>query len=152
MKLIAHRGLLEGPNSQLENDPKQIERAAELGYDSEVDLWYLDGKLFLGHDAPTHGVQPGWLHRQPLWIHAKNLAALRWLTEQQGLRYFWHQNDDCVVTSNGYIWTYPEQPLTDRSIRLMPEWADPDFETIKETQCYAICTDWVLKVSTLLNS
>lgn len=150
MKLIAHRGLLEGPDKDLENLPAQIERAAALGYDSEVDLWYLDGKLFLGHDEPTHGVQPGWLSRQPLWIHAKNLPALRWLTEQPGLRYFWHQSDDCVVTSNGYIWTYPEKQLTDRSIRLMPEWHDPELTSLKETQCYAICTDWVLKAEAIL--
>lgn len=149
-KLIAHRGLLEGPDAAKENNPDQIFVARDMGYDSEVDLWRVHGEMWLGHDKPTYQITEKLLYNLPLWIHAKNIEALKWLTCTEGLRYFWHQGDDCTLTSNGYIWTYPEKPLTERSIRLMPEWHDPELKTLKETQCYAICTDWVLRAQTLL--
>jgi len=38
-----------------------------------------------------------------------------------GLNYFFHENDPCVITSLGYIWTSPGQELTDNSICVLPE-------------------------------
>lgn len=142
MKLIAHRGLYQGPNIDLENKPEQILTAIELGFDCEIDLRVIEGELWLGHDKPTYKIDPEFLNNQRLWIHAKNLEALRYLSETN-LAYFWHQNDDCVITSNGYIWTYPEKELTDKSIRLMPEWANPTLAGIEHTDCFAICSDYV---------
>jgi len=151
MKLIAHRGLTQGPNKELENKPEQIISALDQGYDCEIDLWTVNSDFYLGHDAPTYSIHPDFLKTYGLWIHAKNLAALRWLTTTQ-LTYFWHQNDDCTLTSNNFIWTYPEKELTQRSIRLMPEWADPDFITIPSTKCYAICSDYVDKIKDIISS
>jgi hypothetical protein len=156
MKLIAHRGLFNGPDVNLENRPEQIELSFSRGFDCEVDLWIVDGNMFLGHDRPDYPIEPKFLNNHGLWIHAKNLAALRYLSET-GLTYFWHQSDDCVITSNGYIWTFPGKALTDRSIRLMPEWNGkeeytPVYErllTTKEDTCYAICSDYVLKIREL---
>ena len=39
MIYIAHRGLTNGPDAQLENNPFQIAKAVKEGYDCEVDLW-----------------------------------------------------------------------------------------------------------------
>jgi hypothetical protein len=47
MKLIAHRGLFNGPDVNLENRPQQIETALSRGFDCEVDLWIVDGNMFL---------------------------------------------------------------------------------------------------------
>jgi len=147
MNLIAHRGLYDGPDVNLENRPEQIEQALQHGFDCEIDLWIINGNMFLGHDRPDYAIEPKFLNNSGLWIHAKNLAALRYLSETR-LTYFWHQSDDCVITSNGYIWTYPEKELTDRSIRLMPEWADPTLDGIESTTCYAICSDYVKLIKT----
>ena len=40
MKLIAHRGNIDGPNPERENSPEYIEEALKAGYDVEVDVWY----------------------------------------------------------------------------------------------------------------
>lgn len=149
MKLIAHRGLYEGPDKSLENRPEQILDALDLGFDAEIDLWKIDNKFYLGHDIPQFPITEHFLELPELWIHAKNLEALHWLSKTD-LKYFWHQNDERVITSNGFIWTYPEKELTDRSIRLMPEWADPELKTIKNFSCYAICSDYVLKIKEIL--
>ena len=34
---------------------------------------------------------------------------------------FEHQEDDVTLTSEGYIWTYPNKQLTDNSIAVLPE-------------------------------
>jgi hypothetical protein len=56
MKLIAHRGLTDGPNKDLENNPKQILLAIDQSFDCEIDLWSIDSKLYLGHDLPVYPI------------------------------------------------------------------------------------------------
>ena len=151
IKLIAHRGLYLGPDKALENKPEQIIDALDLGFDVEIDLWLIKNRFFLGHDVPQYEVTQQFVDQPELWIHAKNLDALYWLSTTN-LKYFWHQNDDRVITSNGYIWTYPDKELTDRSIRLMPEWQDPELKTVLDYPCYAICSDFVDKIQKIIQS
>jgi hypothetical protein len=154
MRLIAHRGLFNGPDKDIENKPDQILNALSHGFDCEIDLWVINSSMWLGHDGPQYPVDKKFLDNYGLWIHAKNLDALRWLTDT-GLWYFWHENDKFTLTSNKFIWTYPEQEITDRSIMLMPEWHNPSFQGIETSQCYAICSDYVDKIReiiTLTNS
>jgi hypothetical protein len=146
MIYIAHRGLFEGPNPGLENDPEQIQLALSKGYDCEIDVWYkANGKWFLGHDAPTYNVDYDFIAQPGLWLHAKNLAALYYLTGTP-LNYFWHESDTQTLTSHHYIWTYPEKTLSKRSIMLMPEWADPTLANTKGVDCWGICSDYIDKI------
>ena len=150
LKLIAHRGLVNGPNKTLENQPHNIRSTLDQGYDCEVDLWVFGDRLYLGHDGPQYNVTNEFIADPKLWIHAKNIEAFYWLTETQ-LTYFWHENDKHTLTSNGYIWSFPEQTLTNKSIRLMPEWADPELTTVKESVCYGVCSDYILKINELIS-
>jgi hypothetical protein len=149
MKLIAHRGLTQGPNKKLENLPIQIRSVLSKGIDCEIDLWVIENTFYLGHDEPTFNITEDFLQQPGLWIHAKNLRALHYLSKTD-LVYFWHQEDDRVITSNGYIWTYPDKELTDRSIMLLPEWNNPKFENL-DLDCYAICSDYIDTLKDLLN-
>jgi hypothetical protein len=144
MKYIAHRGLTDGPNINLENWPDQISKSLDSGYDCEVDLWVVDSDFYLGHNGPDYQVSYKFLEQTGLWIHAKNLSALHWLT-QTDLEYFWHQEDDFTLTSHNYIWTYPGKELTQHSVMVMPEWNDPKFENLNYN-CYGICSDYVAKI------
>ena len=45
MKLISHRGNLEGPNPERENHPDYIYGALQAGYDVEIDVWWVEGKF-----------------------------------------------------------------------------------------------------------
>jgi len=145
MKLIAHRGLISGPDPKLENKPEQISSALIQGFDAEVDVWYIGDCWWVGHDAPTYQVTDDFLHQHGLWLHAKNLGAL-YILSQTKLIYFWHQNDDFTVTSNGYIWTYPGQPLTPNSVMVMPECEDSTLVMARSAKCHAICSDYVEKL------
>jgi hypothetical protein len=147
MKYIAHRGLFNGPDKTLENHPEQILRALSLGFDVEIDVWYVDGEWWLGHDAPTYPIDVNFLDHSQMWIHCKNIDALYELGRMVYMNndYFWHQEDDCTLTANGYIWTYPGKPLTTKSIMVMPESVD-QLDSVNTTSCYGVCSDYVAKL------
>ena len=91
MKLIAHRGLVGGPDKSLENRPDVVLDTLSAGFDCEVDLWIVDDRLYLGHDRPQHNVTIDFIATSGLWIHAKSLATLAWLAKiPYALNYFWH--------------------------------------------------------------
>jgi hypothetical protein len=145
MKYIAHRGLVNGPDSNLENLPGQILLSLQAGYDCEIDIRYIDGKWMLGHDTPDYEVPFEFLEQLGLWIHAKNLEALYELSKTN-LVYFWHQDDDFTLTSNNYIWTYPGKELTQSSIMVVPEVIDSTLEVTRNVVCYGICSDYINKI------
>jgi len=148
MILIAHRGLMNGPEKQFENKPAQIELALAMDFDCEVDVWLKNNEWFLGHDEPTYPIDFEFLKRSGLWIHAKNLEALYALSETD-LNYFWHQEDNFTLTSQGYIWTYPGKPITKNSISVLPEWQDPKFDNL-DLNCYGICSDYVVQIKKII--
>jgi hypothetical protein len=76
--LISHRGNLNGKIVERENHPDYIDEAINLGYDVEIDIWVVDGYIFLGHDYPDYKIDIGWLtdRLDKLWIHCKNIEAI----------------------------------------------------------------------------
>jgi hypothetical protein len=146
MKLIAHRGLITGPNKHIENQPATIKSALDNGFDCEIDLWVFDCRLYLGHDGPQYNITKQFLEQSGLWIHCKNLNALEYCSEDKTLNYFWHENDTYTLTSQGIIWAYPGKELTPNSICVMPEWNNPSLDGVKEYTCYGICSDYVGKL------
>jgi hypothetical protein len=146
MIYIAHRGLINGPDLNLENNPEWIARVLKMGYSAEIDLRVHNGKLYLGHDEPQYEVDFEFLreNKDKLWIHTKDHVALEWMIRTGHLlNYFWHQEDDYTITSYGYIWTYPGKQLTPFSICVQPErdihldWAN------FKPKCIGICSKYV---------
>lgn len=62
MKIISHRGNLDGPTPDRENSPDFIKKALKSGYHVEIDLRIIDGKFWLGHDGPQYEVVSEFLH------------------------------------------------------------------------------------------
>jgi hypothetical protein len=125
MILISHRGNVDGKNTPMENHPSYIDIALNLGYDVEIDVWYIDGKLWLGHDEPQYEVSLEWLElRSPsLWIHSKDMNSLSYFNEYSNkvssqFNYFSHDVDMGVLTSHNYIWS---TNLYNRGILVLPE-------------------------------
>ena len=75
MILISHRGNIDGPNPKMENKPEYVQKALDLGYDVEIDVWLIDGNFFLGHDEPQYKIERSFLQNKKLWCHAKNIEA-----------------------------------------------------------------------------
>lgn len=148
MRLIAHRGNINGPDPINENKPSQIENAILNGFDVEIDIRFnpSENKFFLGHDEPQYEIDWKWLiEREPfLWVHCKDINSLYELS-QVNMNYFWHQNDDFTLTSKGIIWTYPGKQITKNSVIVMPELNTNIHELInlKSLECYGICSDYI---------
>jgi len=141
MILISHRGNISGKILERENHPDYIDEAISKGYDVEIDMWWIDGRVYLGHDEPQYEVSEEWLGERidKLWIHCKNTELLNWIRSTT-LHYFWHEEDTLTLTSKQHMWVYPgKQPIMG-SIAVMPEMFKDDIE-----KCLGICSDYIEK-------
>ena len=137
MQVIAHRGNLTGPNPERENKLDYIAEALAEGVDVEVDVWFHEGKLYLGHDKPDTPISVGFLLDNRFWCHAKNIEALDVMLDHN-VHCFFHDVDEVTLTSKGFVWTFPGKKLTKRSVCVLPE-TTTGFYGQKFS---AICTDY----------
>lgn len=146
MKLIAHRGNINGQNTELENKPEYILETISLGYDCEIDVRYVNDTLYLGHDLPQYEISINFLlsNSHKLWIHCKNMDALDFLIKYKDLNIFWHENDTYTITSKQYIWSYVGAQTTKNIICVMPELQSQNIVT-NNNSFFGICTDQCLK-------
>jgi len=143
MILISHRGNVDGKFESYENEPNYIDKAINEGFDVEVDVWFIDNVLWLGHDKPQYGVDFRWFRDRitKLWVHCKNIdAVLFFKTCQYEFNYFWHETDTITLTSNGHIWAYPGKQPIKNSIAVMPE-----INNDNTIDCLGICSDYIEK-------
>lgn len=144
MILISHRGNINSKKPELENSPEYIRKAIELGYECEVDVWYKDNELFLGHDKPEYLLEETLLieYSDVLWLHCKNLDSIRHFTSIDTLgdqyNYFWHEKDTITLTSQNYIWAYPGKQPIEGSIAVLPEIYNEDISKV-----IGVCSDFI---------
>ena len=134
---------INGRFESYENEPNYIDLSLSKGYDVEVDVWYVDGQLYLGHDKPQYGVDLRWFRDRltNLWVHCKNIEAVLFFKDNQyPFNYFWHENDTITLTSLNHIWVYPGKQPINNSIAVMPELNNDDI-----SQCLGICSDYIEK-------
>jgi hypothetical protein len=140
MIFIAHRGNINGPIKELENDPYYITDALNRGFHVEVDVRVQNGIFALGHDEPQYIIDRSFLKDDRIWCHAKNVEAIDELINL-GVHWFWHDSDDCTLTSRGWVWTHPKAKLsTLMSIRVDPNVRDRD---ALEKHAAGVCSDYV---------
>jgi hypothetical protein len=140
-KLISHRGNINGPNPEMENNPIYITEALNLGFDVEIDVWYVNNSFYLGHNEPTYKIDVDFLMNRGMWCHAKNEEALRQMIWIDGIHCFWHQNDDYTLTSEKIMWVYPGKKLPANSICVLPEINNVEEYILKD--CLGVCSDYI---------
>lgn len=141
MKLISHRGNINGRIIEEENNPQYIDGAILLGYDVEIDFWILDGEFYLGHDEPKYQIEFDFIdgRSHKLWVHCKNIEAIERLNRlDSDINYFWHQEDTLTLTSKGYVWAHVGKQPIKNSIVVLPE-----INNDPVSQCYGICSDFI---------
>jgi hypothetical protein len=145
--LISHRGNINGKINELENNPNYVDKALRLGYDVEIDIWVIEGQIFLGHDEPQYQVSIDWLYKRKneLWIHCKNIESIEYFNKLMGTyNYFWHQEDTVTLTSKNFIWAYPGKQPIKNSISVLPELFNDDV-----SNTIGICSDYIEKYKSI---
>ena len=142
MILISHRGNIDGRIIEKENTTTYIDDAIKLGYDVEIDVWYINSKFYLGHDKSEYEISYDWIidRCEKLWVHCKNVECMNILLDTK-LNCFWHENDTITLTSKNYIWAYPGKQPIKNSIAVLPEINDDDI-----SQCIGVCSNNVLEI------
>lgn len=142
IKIISHRGNIDGPKPDCENNPTYIQSALDLGFDVEIDIWFIDGNFYLGHDSPTYLVEYFWLKQRSnkLWFHAKNFNAVIQLSKDSDINYFWHENDKMTLTSKGIPWCYPNNFILN-GITVITD------DKLSCKNIFGVCTDFPRKIS-----
>lgn len=115
-KIIAHRGLLYGPNVFVENRRETIINVlTSTYYDIEVDVqqFFPNGDIVIGHDCSQSVINLNTLpvgSANRMWFHSKEKRAFFEMIKH-GYNTFMHDLDDCALTSKGYFWNYPSNPI-----------------------------------------
>lgn len=142
IKIISHRGNLNGPDLDLENNPNQINLALSKNFLVEIDLRIIENKFWLGHDKPDYLIDKQWLldRSNHLVIHSKDLLTSNYLIDlNKQLNWFYHTNEDIVLTSRGWLWCYPGIYL-DKGITVLIG------DQVKlNSKVLGVCTDYPLK-------
>ena len=145
MKLISHRGNIRGPIPDKENRPSYIDCAIGNGYDVEIDVNYVNGELWLGHDEPQYKVTHTGIQErsQYLWLHCKDFESAKECWKYQA---FCHSGDPFVFTSNNKIWLHGENEsiytLDDMTIiPVINEQESTSFHTANGIP-FGVCTDY----------
>lgn len=154
MKIISHRGNLNGASCIEENTKKYIDIAIENSFDVEIDLWKLNNEYFLGHDSPDHNVTLEWLskRRNKLWIHTKNFNAFEALLENKNkFKFFYYTSEPIVLVSNMKIWCHQHDKISNPKNCIVPLLSKTCLIKNKETNWHGVCTDYPLFLKKSLN-
>lgn len=149
---ICHRGNIAGSVKELENNFGVLIQRSIQGYQVEVDVWYHEKNLWLGHDRPEYKITMEWLAADKRrLIHAKNGKTFEYLLHEAGkkaldLHIFYHTEEDYVLTNKGLVICYPGQPLLEGSLCMMPERANYTEEDLRKS--FSVCSDRKDAVST----
>jgi hypothetical protein len=142
---VCHRGNVSGPQKELENNFGILIQRSIQGYRVEVDVWYHEQNLWLGHDKPEYKITLDWLAScKKRLIHAKDGKTFEYLLLEAGkraldLHVFYHTEEDYVLTNKGLVICYPGKPLLEGSLCMMPERAKYRPEDFQKS--FSICSD-----------
>lgn len=157
MRIISHRGNLDGPIPEKENKLTYIDEAIEAGFDVEIDLRFKDGDCFLGHDEPQYQANLYWLfdRKNQLWAHCKDIESF---THTSLLRRFCHSSDPFVAvtytlssTHAAWVWVH-DLSLELNNYCIIPLMSKKDIDNFDLTRkVYGICTDYPIYLGEKLN-
>lgn len=152
--IIAHRGLIDGPDLFVENKQKTIEKAISLGFMVECDVRWVEDSFYLGHDYPDQPLSLDFIliNAKQLVLHCKNYEALVELIKLNrghsvGPDFFWHCSDSYTLTWKGLIWAYPEEQVSHTdTVCLLPELETDMLAYLKQHKPAYVCTKYANKL------
>lgn len=157
MIFISYRGIYDGNNFQDSNTPNQIAKAFGMGFSCMVDVWRVDGKLYLGNDQPITEVTASYLQGKKFWINARNTAMQSWIATQSSTLYpnwFYFSSmppPAYVVASNGKLITPGTVPINNNSVIFLPEIDDLGMFSTVKLKCFGITSSYLTFIRRMRN-
>ena len=161
--VIAHRGLLCGPNQFLENEPNHIKKNIKYHPQiiNEIDIW-ISNEIYLGHDRPDYKIEINFLKEfsNNLILHLKHIefksdVAMKNFKEiNQNCHTFCHEDDNFTITSRNWIWLHPKNKIQENCIVVMPEKflnLDINENIMLLKKAKGVCSDYPLKMLGLID-
>jgi len=158
VRIISHRGNLIGPDSERENTIEAIEKALSLGYDVEIDIWYVAGSYWLGHDKPERKFDLNklyeWCKKRNIYLHCKDhYSLLMYLKDKANMISnvypFFHQEDPCILLRDDIVWVHREcvggfQSMPEKCIAVLPKCKNlvDIANDLVLTKFFGVCTDY----------
>lgn len=117
----------------------KLATALELGLNVEADVRLFKNELWLGHNQPDYLV-PKYFKQygDRIWWHAKDIPTICYLLEK-GVNCFFHNTDECTITSRGILWIYPEKTLVNNCVAVIK--GETSYTKEQLLQCHGICSD-----------
>ena len=142
---IAHRCNLNGETVE-ENTLVKMLECINLGFSVEIDVRYIDGKYYLGHDLPQEEISLDLMLSLSsyLFIHCKNIEALYMLNAHSQLNVFGHSQDEFVITSGGNVFC-SVGVVQEGAMCVMPELSLNPIAIEDMKNCSHILTDQVYR-------
>jgi len=157
MNLIAYQGIYDGTNFDQADYPAQILQAQRNGFSTMVDLWSVDGQLYLGAGQPITPVTAQSIQGSRFWLNCQNTEVQEWIVTQPANlypNYFWYDQyivPPYVTTSGGQLWTFGNTPINSNSIIFIPEREDRGLLSTVNLTCYGICSNYVTLIKRMQN-
>jgi len=119
MKLISHRGNIDGIIKEKENHPDYILNAIKkYNYDVEVDVRFINKKIYLGHDNPEWEIKIDFFTKlkNKLYLHCKNIEALLFFSIKKNKCFYHFLENHTPILNTNLIWTHNLKETTKKSI------------------------------------
>jgi len=145
MKIISHRGNINGVVIDKENRPSYLDCAIQSGYEVETDIRYINGEYWLGHDTPDYKINESWIlnRTENIWFHCKDLNSTIQLKKlSKDIKYFCHSQDPYVLTSTNHLWVHDLSLNLDETC-IIPLLDENSIINFSNKIVYAVCTDYV---------
>lgn len=108
-----------------------------------MDVWGLDGELFIGHDKPYLSVMPKeFINNSGVWAHAKNIEALKILSGNCQCKLFTHDREPIAIVEGGFFWTTNPDNVCQKTIFMDVEGVRySPREIVNILTAHGICSD-----------
>jgi len=157
MQYISYQGIFNGTNFEDAATPTQITKSMNAGFSTMVNVWRIDGVLFLGVTQPITEVTEQYLQGPRFWLNAMNNEMQVWIVTQSSTlypNYFWFPTateSTPVTASNGKIITPGTVPVNNSSVIFLPEIQDRAMFSTVHLRCFGVCSNYLSFIKRMRN-
>jgi len=158
MFYISYLGIFDGKDYEDSNTPPQISKALQAGFSCLIDVWRVNGVLYVGTEQAMIEVTQKYIQGPRFWINAMNTEMQDWIVTQPTKLYpnYFHFDASTppppyATASNGKLITPGTVPINLNSVMFLPEINDRSLLTMVKVRAYAICSTYLTTIRRMRN-